>query len=379
VKVLIAPQSFKGGLSGAKAAWAIAEGLRKVFPNAQALLLPVADGGDGTLEALVESPGGKVFTLQVTGPLGDPVMAQWGAMRDEKTAVIEMALASGLGLVPPTRRDPRHTTTRGTGELIKEVLERGYRRLIVGLGGSATNDGGVGMAQALGIRFLDGAGRDLPQGGAALAKLTSIELSNRVSSLQGAEIIAATDVTNPLCGPQGASAVYGPQKGAPPKVVEELDRALAHYAKIIHDSLGVDVAHIPGAGAAGGLGAGLVAFAKARITSGIDLVCDVLGFDQHLAGANLVITGEGRLDASTIYNKAPIGVARRAKAHGIPVIALAGSLGEGYEAVYDHGIDAVAAITDRPMALRDSLGRTYELLVAATERSLRLLKLKIPP
>jgi len=233
------------------------------------------------------------------------------------------------------------------------------------------------MARALGARFHDKEGEALPQGGAALARLASIDVTNLHPALKDTEVIAASDVDNPLCGPKGASAVYGPQKGASPKIVEELDKALDHYAAIIKDSLGLDVAIQPGAGAAGGLGAGLMAFAGGQVRSGVDIVCDVLGFDDHLIGAHLVITGEGRIDASTIYNKAPIGVARRAAAHKIPVIALAGSLGKGFEAVYDHGIVAVVCIVDRPMPIRDSIGRTYELLTSATERSLRLLNLQL--
>lgn len=377
MKVVIAPQSFKGGLTGAAAAGAIEEGLLKIFPNAEVVRVPVADGGDGTLEALVENTGGQIFTNRVAGPLEEPVMARWGVMGDGKTAVIEMAQASGLALVPPSRRDPRRTTTLGTGQLIKVALDLGYRRIIVGLGGSATNDGGMGMAHALGARFLDGSGARLHPNGAALARLASIDASALHLALKETEIIAATDVTNPLYGPQGAAPVYGPQKGASPKVVGELDRALAQYARVIKESLGLEVAHRPGAGAAGGLGAGLMAFANGQVKSGIDIVCDVLGFDEHLVGANLVITGEGRVDHSTVYNKAPIGVARRAKAFDIPVIVLAGSLGKGYESVYGHGIDAVVCIVDRPMAIQDSLGRTYALLVDATERTLRLLNLRV--
>ena len=378
MKVIIAPQAFKGALSGAQAARAIEEGLLRVFPQAETVLVPVADGGDGTLETLVEDAGGQVFTTQVTGPLSEPVPARWGIMDDGKTAVIEMAQASGLVLVPLDRRDPRNTTTLGTGQLIKEALDRGYKRIIVGLGGSATNDGGAGMAQSLGARLLDAKGRDLPPGGAALTHLASIDISGLHPALKESEVIVATDVINPLCGPQGASVVYGPQKGASLRVIEELDKALDHYAMIIEKHLGLEVATRSGAGAGGGLGAGLMAFAGGQVRSGIDIVCDVQDFDRLLSGAHLVIAGEGRVDTSTVYNKAPIGVARRAKAHGIPVIALAGTLGRGYEEVYEHGINAVVCIVDRPMPIRDSIRRTYELLVGATERSLRLARLGLP-
>ena len=379
MKVLIAPQAFKGSLSAAKAAKAIEAGVRQVFPEAEVVRLPVADGGDGTLEALVENTNGRMISQQVTGPLGRPVDARWGVMGDGKTAVIEMAQASGLALISPGSRDPRLSTTFGTGQLIKAALNHGYRRIIIGLGGSATNDGGAGMAQALGVRFLDRSGTILPFGGAALANLDSVDTSELYPILNEAEIIAATDVTNPLCGSIGASVVYGPQKGASATVVKELDRALARYAEVLIKSLGIDVANRPGAGAAGGLGAGLIAFAQGEVKPGIDLICDVLGFEEHLTGVNLIFTGEGRVDSTTVYNKAPIGVAKRAKIHNIPVILLVGSLGRGYQAVYDYGIDAVVCIQDRPMSIRESLRRCYALLVDATVRSLRLPKLNIAP
>ena len=401
MKVVIAPQTFKGGLSGVEVARAIDQGVLAVYPEASTVRIPVADGGDGTLDALVRSTGGELFTSRVTGPLGEPISALWGVMgdakahpaeeqepRDEaipgtpasvpigaKTAVIEMARASGLALVPPRRRDPRVTTSYGTGELIAEALDRGYRHIIVGLGGSATNDGGVGMAQALGVKLLDANGRELPFGGTAASRLARIDMSGLRLGVMEARITAATDVTNPLCGPRGASAVFGPQKGASRKVVEELDRAMEHLGRLIKRNLGVDVSDRPRAGAAGGLAAGLVAFTNAEIESGVDLVCRVLGFDEQLEGADLLITAEGRVDGSTIYDKAPVGVARRAKARGIPVIAMAGSLGAGYEEVYEYGIDAVVPILDRPISFEDSISRSFDLLYRATERAMRLLAL----
>ena len=375
LKVIIAPQSFKGSVSALEAAQAIARGIRAAQPEAETVLVPVADGGDGTLNALVDSTGGAVFRSFITGPLGQPVEAMWGVMGDGSTAVIEMARASGLALVPPKRRNPRTTTTKGTGEVIKEALDGGYTRLIVGLGGSATNDGGVGMATALGIRFLDASGRLLPAGGAALARLAHIDVSQVHPKLGEATVIGATDVTNPLCGPTGASAIYGPQKGATPEVVEELDRALDNFARVVRQDLGQDVRDLPGAGAAGGLGAGLMAFAGAELHSGIDMVCQVLEFDRHLEGADLVITGEGRADQSTIYDKAPVGVARRASASGVPTIILAGSLGPGHQELYQHGIAGIVCIADRPMKFERSLARTAALLEAAAERTMRVLAL----
>lgn len=378
MKVIIAPQGFKGSVSALEAARAIERGVRAAAPGAVTVVVPVADGGDGTLNALVDGTGGRVFRSVVTGPLSQPIDAMWGLMGDGRTAVIEMARASGLALVPQGQQNPRVTTTAGTGEIINEALERGFTRIIVGLGGSATNDGGAGMAAALGVRFLDEAGCALPPGGAALARLARIDISKLNPKLPGATIIGATDVTNPLCGPRGASAVYGPQKGASPEVVAELDAALGNFARVVRRDLGLDVADRPGAGAAGGLGAGLMAFAGAELRSGIDMVCEVLGFDAHLEGADLVITGEGRADRSTIYNKAPVGVARRALARGVPTILLAGSLGPGHEELYQHGIAGIVCIADRPMRFEESLRRTEELLEGAAERVLRLL-LILPP
>ena len=372
MKIVIAPQGFKAGISGLEAAQAIARGVAAAAPRAETVLAPVADGGDGTLHALVDATGGQVFTSTVTGPLGQPLEARWGVMGDGRTAVIEMALASGLALVPQRRRNPRITTTAGTGEIMKEALERGFTRIIVGLGGSATNDGGAGFAAALGARFLDAGGRPLPPGGSALARLDRIEHSVLHPLLADATIIAATDVTNPLCGPDGASAIFGPQKGANPDMVRELDAALANYARVVARDVGSDVLDQPGAGAAGGLGAGLMAFAGATLQSGIDMVCEVLNFDEMLRDADLVITGEGRADRSTIFNKAPAGVARHAQAHGVPTLLLAGSLGPGYEELYDHSLAAVICIADRPMSFEQSLSRSAELLEGAAQNATRL-------
>ena len=374
MKIVIAPQGFKGSLSAMEAAKAIAKGVLAAEPQAEIALVPVADGGDGTLNALVDSTNGQVFRSIVTGPLGRAVEAQWGVMGDGQTAVVEMAQASGLVLVPFKHRNPLTSTTRGTGQIIKEALDKGYSRIIVGLGGSATNDAGAGMALALGARFLDAQGRPLPEGGAALARLARIDLSQLHPALKSAQVIGATDVTNPLCGPTGASAVYGPQKGATPEMVKRLDLALANFARVAQEELGRDVSEQPGAGAAGGLGAGLMAFAGAELKSGIDMVCQLLEFDRHLEGADLVITGEGRADLSTKYDKAPVGVARKAEARGVPTVVLAGSLGKGHEELYRHGIAGLVCIGDRPMSFQRSLARTEELLAAAAERTMRLLR-----
>ncbi len=396
MKILIAPQAFKGGLRGMEAAHAIAVGLRRVFLDATLVLLPVADGGDGTLDALVPTVSspltgegqdrgylppsligkgarrlGSYLHATVVGPLGEPVDALWGAMADGQTAVIELARASGLALLPENRRDVRHATTYGTGHLLRAALDAGYRRIIVGLGGSATNDGGAGIAQALGARLLDAAGHELPFGGAALAQLAHIDLSRLYPRLKEAHILAATDVTNPLCGPEGASAVYGPQKSATPEMVAELDAALAQFARVIKQDLGIKVMGLPRMGAAGGAGAGLFALLGAEVGSGADIVIDALGLDAALEGADLVIVGEGRLDWQTVYDKAPIVVARRAQRKGVPVVAVAGSLGQGWQAVLEHGIALVEAAAPDDMTLTEAMARARELVADAAERAVR--------
>ena len=351
----------------------MAEGVHRALPDAETILVPVADGGDGTLETLVETSGGEIRSTEVTGPLGERVTAQWGAMGDGKTAVIEMARTSGLALVALDERDPLTATTYGLGEAIGAALDAGYRRFILGIGGSATNDGGAGMAQALGVRMLDAGGGDLPFGGAALAALDRIDMSGLDPRATESEFLVACDVSNPLTGPEGASAVYGPQKGATPEMVERLDAALAHFAEIALRDLGADVSDIPGAGAAGGLGAGIMAFLKGRLRPGVDIVLDSVDLDRHLDGADLVITGEGSMDFQTVYQKAPIGVARLAKARGIPVIGISGSLGDGFGDVHAHGIDAVAAITRAPMTLDEATENAAELIAGATEQVLRII------
>jgi len=358
---------------------AIKEGVLAVFPGAEVLLIPIADGGDGTLQTLIDASGGHYIKSQVPGPLGCPVLAPWGVMGDGKTAVIEMAMASGLALIPQGGLNPRSATTIGTGMLIKEALDKGYRNIIVGLGGSATNDGGAGAAKALGAVFLNASGFELPLGGASLSSLSSIDISGIHPALKASNIIIATDVNNLLCGPNGASVIYGPQKGASPPIVAELDAALENYQRIIKETLGIDLEKYPGAGSAGGLGAGLIAFANAKVRSGIELVSGILRLEELLNGASLVITAEGRIDRSTVCNKAPIGVARTAKRFDIPVIAMTAVLGEGYELVHEHGIDAVVSISDGPMDTQESINRTYSLLSKATERSLRLVQINLRP
>src|SRR5258707_4397870 len=339
MKFVIEPQSLKGSLSAAETGQAIAEGARVVYREAELCVIPVADGGEGTTQALVDASGGRLLEHTVTGQKGEPVRAFLGLMGDGLTAVIEMAASSGLPLVPLEQRDPRITTTRGVGELMRVALDEGCTRFIIGIGGSATNDGGAGMAQALGAHLVEWQGNELPAGGAALARLARIESSGLDIRLAACTFEVACDVTNPLCGPTGASAVYGPQKGATPEMVAELDAALAHYAGIVKRDPGRAVLNIPGAGAAGGLGAGLLAFLNATLRPGAQIVLEAVKLEEHLRDADLVITAEGRLDSQTAYGKSVGAVAALAKKYRLPVLAIAGSLGDDYRAAYQLGID----------------------------------------
>ncbi|MFL5272902.1 MAG: glycerate kinase, partial [Anaeromyxobacteraceae bacterium] len=342
MRVVVAPDSFKGSATALAVAEAIERGVRAVFAGAEVVKVPIADGGEGTVDALVVATNGRIEERTVRGPLGEPVRARWGVLGDGATAVIEMAAASGLPLVPKDRRDPRVTTTFGTGELVRAALDAGLAKLVVGIGGSATNDGGTGLARALGVRFLDDAGNALPEGGAALARLARIDLAGLDPRLGRAQVTVACDVDNPLTGPRGASAVYGPQKGATPEMVKELDSALWRFAEVARAATGRDVAGEPGAGAAGGLGAGLLFFTPARLRPGVSIVLETPGFDALVKAADLVITGEGRTDFQTAMGKAPVGVAAAAKRHGVPVVCLSGGLGEGADDVLAHGIDGLA-------------------------------------
>ena len=374
MKIVIAPQTFKGSISALDAAVAMRDGVLEAFPDADAVLVPVADGGDGTLETLVEGSGGEIRETEVCGPLGERRIAQWGAMGDGVTAVIEMARTSGLALVALDRRDPLNSTTYGLGEVARAALDGGFRRFIMGIGGSATNDAGAGMAQALGVRLLDEDGADLPFGGAALSKLSRVEMSEIDPRVRESSFLVACDVSNPLTGSEGASAIYGPQKGATPEMVETLDAALLHFAEVAKRDLDADINDLQGAGAAGGLGGGMVAFLDAELRAGVDIVLDTVGLDAALEGADLVLTGEGALDYQTVYSKAPIGVAERASKRGIPVIAIAGTLGDRYSLVHEHGIAAAAAITNGPMSLQEASERAAILISQATAQAMRMVK-----
>ena len=355
MKIVIAPDSYKESLSALEVAQAVEAGFRQVFPDADYVLVPVADGGEGTVDAMVAATGGRKETVTVSGPLGEPVEAFYGLTGDGDTAVIEMAAASGLALVPPDRRNPLLTSSRGTGELIRAALDAGARRFILGIGGSATNDGGAGMVQALGARLLDLEGRELDGSGGDLARLERIDVSALDPRLAECRIEVACDVDNPLTGARGASAVFGPQKGATPEMVQALDANLARLARIVGRDLGVAVDTVPGAGAAGGMGAAMLAFFGATLKPGIEIVTAAVDLDTHVRDADLVITGEGRIDFQTVHGKTPIGVARVAKRHGKPVIGIAGSLGAEVGVVHAHGIDAVFSVLGKPCTLDEAL------------------------
>jgi len=372
MRIVVAPNAFKGSLSALAAAKAIGDGIRLADPDADLILVPIADGGDGTVDALVAGADGQHRVLRVRGPLTDPVDADYGVIDGGKTAVIEMAKAAGLALVPQDKRDPRVTTTYGVGELLQQAYEGGARHFIVGIGGSATNDGGAGMAQALGYHLLDAQGHELPPGGLALQNLARIHVGGVHANWNDAQVDVACDVTNPLTGPSGASAVYGPQKGATPEMVAELDAALKHFAEIIRRDLGVDVESLPGAGAAGGLGAGLVAFTGARLRPGAEMVLEALKLDDRIKGADLVITGEGRLDSQTArFGKGPAAVARHARKAGIPVVALAGGIAD--EAELALLFDGLEATVVEPCTLEDAIAQAEPLLLRAANRVMRLL------
>ncbi|NCB62536.1 MAG: glycerate kinase [Clostridia bacterium] len=375
MKIVIASDSFKGSASALEVAQAVEKGIQKVIPEAEVVKVPVADGGEGTVDAMVFAGGGELRRRTVTGPLGEPVEAAYGVL-PSGTAVIEMAAASGLPLVPRDSLNPLSATTYGTGELIKAALDDGCRAILLGIGGSATNDGGAGMAQALGVALRDADGNELARGGGALGGLKTIDLSGLDPRVGGCSFSVACDVKNPLCGEKGASAIFGPQKGATPEMVRQLDAALAHYAACIETQLGKAVAETPGAGAAGGLGAGLLAFCNAEIRPGIETMLDFISFNELLEGADLVVTGEGRIDGQSVFGKVPVGVAHRAKAAGgIPVVAVVGCVGAGADAVYAEGVDAILPIADGPMALEDSMARSAELLENTGAALMRMLKI----
>ena len=368
MRVLIAPQEFKGSLTAVEAAELISEAALRVWPDVEIDSAPLADGGPGTVAALVRAAGGRTSIARVDGPLGVPVDARWGRIEEGRTAVIEMAAAAGLTLLAPEQLDPRRASTFGVGELITHALDAGVERILIGVGGSATNDGGAGMAEALGTRCYDEQGRRLAPGGAALAALARIDVSEFDPRLRSVEIQVLCDVQNPLLGPEGASAVYGPQKGADPACVLELDRALANYAAMLEQDLGVKVADVPGAGAAGGLAAGLLAFCGATLISGFTAIADAANLAERVAQADLVIGGEGRLDTQSAYGKTVAGVAAMSVAAQVPCVAVAGTVDDSAQVP---GLVDREGSTPAGMPIAEAMARADELVGAAVERLLR--------
>lgn len=354
MKIVIAPDSYKESLSALDVATAIERGFKEIFPDAEYVKLPVADGGEGTVEAMVAATHGRKVQVKVTGPLGESVAGFYGLSGDEQSAFIEMAAASGLELVPAAKRDPLITTSWGTGELIRHALDAGVKHIIIGLGGSATNDGGAGMVQALGARLCDANGVEIGNGGGSLCSLNSIDLSGLDARLHDCAIRVACDVTNPLTGDTGASRIFGPQKGATEAMIRELDSNLAHYADVIKADLHVDVTQVAGAGAAGGMGAALMAFLNAELRSGIEIVTQALNLEEHILDCSLVVTGEGRLDSQSINGKVPVGVANVAKKYHKPVIGIAGSLTRDVGVVHQYGIDAVFSVLTSVTTLEEA-------------------------
>ena len=372
MRIVVAPDKFRGSLSAAEAARALANGARIADPSAVVIEIPMADGGEGTVDALVAATAGQVRETIVSGPLGRGVTARFGLLGDGVTAVLEMASASGLALIDSKDRDPLGASTRGTGELLLAAIDAGASRIILGIGGSATNDGGAGFAQSIGYRLLDREGNELQPGGGSLSRLDRIDAGNVDPRIHGIAIAVACDVDNPLCGARGASAVFGPQKGADPTMIAVLDRNLAHFAAMIARDLGHEVAEIPGAGAAGGLGAALIAFAGATLQAGVDLVARAVDLEAKIRGSDLVLTGEGAIDASSGGGKTAVGVARIARSLGIPAIGIAGTIGPGAACVLDQGMNAYFSLCDRPMSLGSAIADAGPLLTKAAESVVRL-------
>ena len=377
MKIIIAPDSFKENLTAMQVASHIEKGIKQALPRAKCIKVPMADGGEGTVQSLVDATGGSIVRKKVTGPMGEKVKARYGILGDGTTAVIEMAEASGLPLVPRARRNPLKATSYGTGELIINALDKGASRIIIGLGGSATVDGGAGMAQAIGVRFLTDKGNAITKhgNGGMLHRIADIDVSGVDDRIRNTEFIIASDVTNTLHGKHGAAHVFGPQKGATADMVKKLDTGLRHYGKVIRKTLKKDVSKLKGAGAAGGLGAGLLAFTGARMKRGVEIVVELTGLPGYLKGADLVITGEGRVDFQTAFGKTPAGVAAAARKARVPCVAIGGSLADDANGVFEHGIDGLESAAARDMDLAEALANSPRHLELAAERVIRLLLL----
>ena len=373
MKLLFASDSFKGSLSSEKTVAILTQAAKEVFGECDCAGVPVADGGEGTVDAVIAAEHGKHVYVRVHGPLMSEVEAGYGVFGDNK-AVIEMASASGLPLVPDEQRDPRYTTTYGTGELIRHALESGYRDISIAIGGSATNDGGMGCARALGVRFLDDKGEELSGFGSDLARVAHIDMSGIDSRLSEAKITVMCDVTNPLCGENGATYTFGKQKGATPEIQEELEAGMNNYRNVIRREFDIDCNDIQGAGAAGGLGAALKVFFRGEMRSGIETVLELIRFDERLEGVDLVVTGEGRTDWQSCFGKVMQGVGKHAQAKGIPVAGLSGSLGKDALNICDHGISSLMTTVDSPMPLKEAMDRAEELYLNAAIRMFRFIR-----
>lgn len=375
MKVVIAIDSLKGSLSSMEAGMAIKDGILAAKPDAEVIVKPLADGGEGTTDALIEGMNGERIDLTVTGPMHTPVDAYYGYLKDTNTAVMEMASAAGITLVPDSEKNPLLATSYGVGEMINDAIQRGCRNFIIGIGGSVTNDGGIGMLKALGVRFLDENGKDAREGGQALAKVARIDVSGMNPLLKECHIQVACDVNNPLCGENGSTYVYGPQKGVTEDMKKTLDEAMAHFARVTSETLENDYMNTPGAGAAGGLGYAFLAYTGAALTPGIELILDAVGLEEELSGADVVVTGEGRLDFQTAMGKAPVGVARLAKKYNAKVIAFAGSVTKEATACNKEGIDAFFPILRGVCTLAEAMDpvTARNNMTATVEQVFRLL------
>ena len=376
MKFLFAPDSFKGSLSAMESCDILERVAARLFPGCETVSVPVADGGEGTVDALLRAMGGERIQTSVTGPMYEPETAVWGLLPDGKTAVMEMAQASGLPYVPEDRRDPRLATSLGVGEMIAAALKKGVRNILIGIGGSATNDGGIGMLSALGARFADEKGTPIRPVGGEMIRIASADFSGLMPELKETEITVICDVTNPLLGENGATWIYGSQKGAVPEIRDELEAGMAHYAQIVSRELGKDISGFPGAGAAGGLGAALGGVLGAKLKSGIDAVLDAVDFEAKLKGVCLAVTGEGRIDGQSIrFGKAPVGVAKRCAAHGIPTLAIVGSIGDGAEALFDLCECTIQPAVSGPMSLEKAMADAPALYEAAADRLFRAVRI----
>ncbi len=376
MKIVIAPDSFKESLTAKQVCNAIETGLKRVFVNAEYISVPVADGGEGTVQSMVDATQGRLIHKRVTGPLGEPVDALYGILGDNQTAIIEVAAASGLALVATNQRDPMKTSSYGTGQLIEAALDNGINKFIIGLGGSATNDGGIGLLEAIGVKFFDKNNQELATNGSSLCKIHRIDTTKLDPRFTKSSFLIACDVDNPLCGLQGASAIFGPQKGASSKDIEQLDIGLLHYSQLLEKQFHINLKDIPGTGAAGGIAVALLAFSNAQMKKGINIVLDRVKLREHLQSADIVFTGEGCIDQQTAYGKTPMGVAQLAKQFNLPVIAIAGCLEGNYQTVYNNGIDAVFASTPKAMPLQDAFKYAEKNIANTAENIARILLTK---